>query len=134
MIWLSSIIFTFTTDLHRNYLYGYDVFICSDIETKDEPFAWEAREFLRKKLVGKEVVFTSEKPPNSGTREYGVIWAGREPNTDENINEALIMEGLCKIRDGARNMPQLKRLLELEELAKSQKKGIWGPDAQVSTI
>ncbi|KAJ0183735.1 hypothetical protein K1T71_000158 [Dendrolimus kikuchii] len=101
----------------------------NDTETKDEPFAWEAREFLRKKLVGREVVFTSEKPPNSGTREYGIVWSGRDPNKDENMNEALIMEGLCKIRDGARNMPHLKRLVELEDVAKAQKKGVWGPDA-----
>lgn len=46
-------------------------------ETKDEPFAWEAREFLRKKLVGKEVVFTVEyKVPSSG-REYGFLFLGK---------------------------------------------------------
>ena len=28
--------------------------------TKDEPFAWNAREYLRKKLVGKEVSFRVE--------------------------------------------------------------------------
>lgn len=45
-------------------------------ETKDEPYAWEAREFLRKKLIGQDVIFTSEKPPNA-TREYGVVWLGK---------------------------------------------------------
>lgn len=46
-------------------------------ETKDEPYAWEAREFLRKKLVGKEVVFTVEyKVPSSG-REYGFLYLGK---------------------------------------------------------
>lgn len=46
-------------------------------ETKDEPFAWETREFLRKKLVGKEVVFTVEyKVPSSG-REYGFLYLGK---------------------------------------------------------
>jgi len=50
---------------------------CSADETKDEPFAWEAREFLRKKLVGKEVVFTIEyKVPASG-REYGFLYLGK---------------------------------------------------------
>lgn len=28
--------------------------------TSDEPYAWDAREFLRKKLVGKEVAFRVE--------------------------------------------------------------------------
>ena len=50
---------------------------CSADETKDEPYAWEAREFLRKKLVGKEVVFTVEyKVPASG-REYGFLYLGK---------------------------------------------------------
>ena len=50
---------------------------CSSEETKDEPFAWEAREFLRKKLIGKEVVFTVEyKVPSTG-REYGFLYLGK---------------------------------------------------------
>ena len=39
-----------------------------------QPFAWEAREFLRKKLIGKEVLFSVEyKVPGTG-REYGCIF------------------------------------------------------------
>ncbi|CAH0716552.1 unnamed protein product, partial [Brenthis ino] len=102
----------------------------NDGETKDEPFAWEAREFLRKKLVGKEVIFTAEKPPNSATREYGSVWAGKDPTKDENMTEALLSEGLVKVREGGRNIPQLKRLVEIEEVARSQGKGIWGSDLQ----
>ncbi|CAG5039791.1 unnamed protein product [Parnassius apollo] len=102
----------------------------NDTETKDEPFAWEAREFLRKKLVGKEVIFTAEKPPNSATREYGSVWAGKDPTKDENMTEALLAEGLVKVREGGRNIPQLKRLVEIEDIAKSQGKGIWGSDIQ----
>lgn len=45
-------------------------------ETKDEPYAWEAREFLRKKLIGEEVWFTAEKPPNVN-REYGTVYLGK---------------------------------------------------------
>ena len=42
-----------------------------------QPFAWEAREFLRKKLIGKEVAFYLEyKVPGSG-REYGAVYLGR---------------------------------------------------------
>lgn len=44
--------------------------------TKDEPWAWEAREYLRKKLIGEEVFFTSEKPPNTN-REYGTVFLGK---------------------------------------------------------
>ncbi|XP_034839176.1 staphylococcal nuclease domain-containing protein 1 [Maniola hyperantus] len=102
----------------------------NDIESKDEPFAWEAREFLRKKLVGKEVIFTADKPPNSATREYGSLWAGKDPTKDENMTEALLAEGLVKVREGGRNIPQLRRLVEIEEMAKSQGKGVWGSEIQ----
>lgn len=55
--------------------YKSDSFVSAE-ETKDEPYAWEAREFLRKKLVGEEVWFTCEKSPNT-TREYGCIYLGK---------------------------------------------------------
>lgn len=104
----------------------------SDNETKDEPYAWEAREFLRKKLVGNEVYFTSEKPvaTTTWTGEYGVVYLGKDQATAENITESLVSEGLAKVRDAARNAPALKRLVELEEVAKQQSKGIWGTDLQ----
>ncbi|KAG7313603.1 hypothetical protein JYU34_000758, partial [Plutella xylostella] len=102
----------------------------SDLETKDEPYAWEAREYLRKRLVGKEVVFTAEKPPNSATKEYGQVWTGKDITKDENVTEGLLAEGLAKVRDGGRNIPQLKKLVEIEEVAKSQGKGIWGENLQ----
>jgi len=45
--------------------------------TDDEPFSWEAREFLRKKLVGKKVFFKITGPVSSEgktTRYYGDIF------------------------------------------------------------
>ncbi len=58
-------------------------------ETKDEPFAWQAREYLRKKLIGREVVFTVEyKAPGTG-REYGCVYLGRD-QSGENMTEAMI--------------------------------------------
>ena len=55
---------------------------CRSEETKDEPFAWEAREFLRKKLVGESILFTLEKPPNAA-REYSVIYLGKGKFTEK---------------------------------------------------
>jgi len=46
-------------------------------DTDDEPFSWEAREFLRKKLVGKKVFFkTKNQVPSDGKtiRNYGDIF------------------------------------------------------------
>lgn len=41
-----------------------------------QPWAFQAREFLRKKLIGKEVCFTVETKTTSG-REYGVVYLGK---------------------------------------------------------
>lgn len=95
-------------------------------ETKDEPYAWEAREFLRKKLVGEEVWFTAEKPPNA-VREYGCLYYGKDFNAAENITETLVSEGLVNVRkESARNSPETAKLIELEEAAKAAGKGKWG--------
>ncbi|XP_021917779.1 staphylococcal nuclease domain-containing protein 1 isoform X1 [Zootermopsis nevadensis] len=94
-------------------------------ETRDEPYAWEAREFLRKKLIGEEVWYTSEKPPNA-TREYGCIYLGKDMATAENVTESLVSEGLASVRrEGARSGPEQQRLIELEETAKAAGKGKW---------
>ncbi|ENN71421.1 staphylococcal nuclease domain-containing protein 1 isoform X2 [Dendroctonus ponderosae] len=94
-------------------------------DSKDEPWAWEAREFLRKKLVGQEILFISEKPPNS-TREYGTVFLGKDINTAENITESLVSEGLVSVRrEGVRPTAELTRLGELEDEAKRAGKGKW---------
>lgn len=86
---------------------------------------------MRKKLVGEEVFFTSEKPPNA-VREYGVIYLGKTFNGAENITESLVSEGLVTVRrEGVRQSPELTRLIELEDAAKSAGKGKWGPDSAV---
>ena len=123
--------------------------IYSADETKDEPYAWEAREFLRQKLVGKEVVFTVEyKVPSSG-REYGFLYLGKgkelsnhwvlvfshdkfcfhlltDAATGENVIESLISEGLAAVRqEGIRSSPELGHLVDLESAARAAGKGKW---------
>jgi len=95
-------------------------------ETKDEPFAWEAREFLRKKLIGKEVVFTVEyKVPSTG-REYGFLYLGKDVASGENIIESLVSEGLVSVRqEGVRGSAELTHLVEIEATAKAAGKGKW---------
>ncbi|KAK2184568.1 hypothetical protein NP493_260g03038 [Ridgeia piscesae] len=98
------------------------------VETKDEPYAWEAREFLRKKMVGKEVCFTVEyKVPGSG-REYGCIFLGKDI-TAENVTESIVAEGLVEVRRGGLkpNDEGQQKLIMLEESAKAAGKGKWGP-------
>ncbi|XP_034254497.1 staphylococcal nuclease domain-containing protein 1 [Thrips palmi] len=95
----------------------------SAADTKDEPYAWEAREFLRKKVIGEPVLFVSEVSSNN--REYGVIYLGKDIQTGENITEALVSEGLATVRRDGR-APEVARLIELEDAAKAASKGKWG--------
>ncbi|XP_076334684.1 staphylococcal nuclease domain-containing protein 1-like isoform X2 [Tachypleus tridentatus] len=100
----------------------------SSQETKDEPYAWEAREFLRKKLIGKEVCFTIEyKVPNS-TREYGLVFVGKD-TSGENVVESVVAEGLAEVRrTGVKPSDIQQKLCELEDAAKTAGKGRWSSD------
>ncbi|XP_047416682.1 staphylococcal nuclease domain-containing protein 1 [Sciurus carolinensis] len=102
-------------------------------DTPDEPWAFPAREFLRKKLIGKEVCFTIENKTPQG-REYGMIYLGKDTN-GENIAESLVAEGLATRREGMRaNNPEQSRLSECEEQAKAAKKGMWSEGNGSHTI
>uniref|UniRef100_A0A8C6KMN8 Staphylococcal nuclease domain-containing protein n=1 Tax=Nothobranchius furzeri TaxID=105023 RepID=A0A8C6KMN8_NOTFU len=103
-------------------------------DTPDEPWAFQAREFLRKKLIGKEVCFTVEIRTSLG-REYGMVYLGKD-TTGENIAESLVNEGLATVRrEGIRgNNPDQARLCELEDQAKSSKKGMWSEGGGTHTI
>ncbi|XP_077528876.1 staphylococcal nuclease domain-containing protein 1 [Haemaphysalis longicornis] len=94
-------------------------------ETKDEPFAWEAREFLRQKLVGQEVVFSVEYSAND--RDYVTLYLGKDA-TGENVAESLVSEGLVDVRAGGKGEAQ-QRLRELQEAAQAAGRGKHGPDA-----
>ncbi|XP_031777766.1 tudor staphylococcus/micrococcal nuclease isoform X2 [Nasonia vitripennis] len=96
-------------------------------ETKDEPYAWEAREFLRKKLIGQEVCFIEEKS-NNNNRIYGRVWLGKD-QTGPNVTELLVSEGLVTVkRDTRISSPELTKLQELEDQAKNAGKGKWSSE------
>ncbi|XP_073239320.1 staphylococcal nuclease domain-containing protein 1-like [Porites lutea] len=99
------------------------------VETRDEPFAWEAREFLRKKLIGKEVLFSVEyKVPGTG-REYGCIYLQKGEEL-ENVTESIVSEGLVEVRRGGiKPSDDQTKLIDLEEMAKTMAKGKWAADA-----
>ncbi|XP_075455394.1 staphylococcal nuclease domain-containing protein 1 isoform X2 [Ascaphus truei] len=93
-------------------------------DTPDEPWAFPAREFLRKKLIGKEVCFTVEYKTPQG-REYGMVFLGKD-TSGENIAESLVAEGLASRREGVRaTTPEQSRLVEIEEQARAAKMGLW---------
>ncbi|XP_001635744.2 staphylococcal nuclease domain-containing protein 1 [Nematostella vectensis] len=102
----------------------------SSTATNDEPFAWEAREFLRTRLIGKEVLFSVEyKVPGTG-REYGCIFLKNATGELENVTEAIVAEGLVEVRRGGiKPSDEQTKLIDLEEHAKTQGKGRWANDA-----
>ncbi|CAG0887351.1 unnamed protein product, partial [Darwinula stevensoni] len=104
-------------------------------ETKDEPFAWEAREFLRKKLIGKQVNFVVEHKAPSG-KEYGYVYLGKDIAEGENVAESLVSEGLVSVR--RENIKSgndvLQKLIELEDAAKAAGKGKWGPNSPTDHV
>ncbi|XP_065837499.1 staphylococcal nuclease domain-containing protein 1-like [Oscarella lobularis] len=92
---------------------------------KDEPFAFEAREFVRKMLVGKQVTFVVEYKVPKTSREYGTIWVGKEGDA-VNVKEELVKEGLVEVRrTGMKANEEQSQLVMLEESAKAAGKGKW---------
>uniref|UniRef100_A0A0N5AH97 Staphylococcal nuclease domain-containing protein 1 n=1 Tax=Syphacia muris TaxID=451379 RepID=A0A0N5AH97_9BILA len=95
---------------------------------EDEPFAWEAREWLRKKLVGKTVIFGLDFVATSG-REHGRVYlGGTNPENAENVTESGVKEGWLEVRPGRVPEEYTTKLLALQEEAKTTKKGRWAAE------
>uniref|UniRef100_A0A0N4ZCN2 Staphylococcal nuclease domain-containing protein n=1 Tax=Parastrongyloides trichosuri TaxID=131310 RepID=A0A0N4ZCN2_PARTI len=97
--------------------------------TQDEPFAWECREFVRRRLVGRRVTFVRDYIGSNG-REFGQVIIGTE-NLDrcENIAESAISAGLMEVKAGKQVDETAEKFLKLQEIAKASKNGRWGDDA-----
>jgi staphylococcal nuclease domain-containing protein 1 len=63
----------------------------------EEPFAFDAREFLREKIIGKKCEFIQEYTYSG--REYGTLMI-----ENENMNLALVKQGLAKVLEKKGNM------------------------------
>ena len=101
-----------------------------------EAYAWEAKDYLAKRLIGQEVIYQSEysKPggqpggmggpggPFSGSnanKEFGILYLG-----EENIVKTMVSEGLLEVRRSkAGDSPVLQQLLEAEEEARQAGRG-----------
>ncbi|CAF2622375.1 unnamed protein product [Rotaria sp. Silwood2] len=94
--------------------------------TVDEPYAFETREFLRKKLVGREICYTIDFQIPQSNRLMCTVYLGKDKETGENIIESLLSEGLVELRQqtGARaNDPKYQRLQIIDEQTKANKRG-----------
>lgn len=92
--------------------------------TSEEPHAWDSREYLRRKLVGKEIQFRTEYKISMGNtpREFGFLYLG-----EENVNELVVSEGLVEVvrKQQNKDNAEVLHLIELEETAKNGSKGKW---------
>jgi len=96
----------------------------------DEPFAWASREFLRKKVIGKQVTYTVEFKTPTG-KEFGTITFTNAQGEQENIATLIVASGWAKVKkpnnpgkDGSYK-PEIQELITLEEAAQKEEKGIW---------
>ena len=96
--------------------------------SNDDPWAWEAREFLRKMLIGKSVLCSISHKVPSG-REYGqVLFGSTDPDKAENVAVKLLSEGLAKVRDNCSD----SLYNDAQESAKSSLKGCWSGEPESS--
>lgn len=66
-----------------------------DGSTLDEPFAWQSREFLRKKCIGQSVVFRVDYAVEAiGNREFGSVFLGQQ----DNVALSVVAAGWAKVR------------------------------------
>lgn len=97
-------------------------------DPKQAPFGADAKEFLRKKLIGKHVKVTidGKRPATEGfeEREVATVMAG---NT--NVALALVEAGYASVirhrRDDDDRSPEYDNLLQAEEAAQKEQKGMW---------
>lgn len=90
----------------------------------DEPFAFEAREFVRKRCCGGKralVQFQVNYIIPQTKREFGTIWIN-----NENLNLALVQAGLAKVKELRNNSPEFhKDLWDAAQAAQAAGKGVW---------
>lgn len=93
----------------------------------DEPFAWEAREALRERLIGRVVSFRVDYRIPALQRVFATVYGS--PNiTDASINLTTIESGLARVRRQASPSegvsPELDALIAAEERAATAGKGL----------
>ena len=92
--------------------------------TPDQPFAWAAREFLRKELIGKRVSFRVEATTPTG-REMGSVIL---EDTGASVSSLVVANGWAKVKPGGESRsPDAEELVELGRAAEEQQLGMFAP-------
>ncbi|TGO47603.1 hypothetical protein BOTNAR_0515g00060 [Botryotinia narcissicola] len=101
-------------------------------ESSEAPFRDEAKEFLRKRLIGKHVRISIDGS-RPGTEDYDAKEVATVTLNDKNIGLQLVQEGWASVirhrRDDTDRAPNYDDLLAAQEKAKEEKKGMWSGKA-----
>jgi staphylococcal nuclease domain-containing protein 1 len=90
---------------------------------QDEPYAWASREFLREKVIGKQVTFIVESVNPTSNRESGSVHFN-----GENLSKVMAAAGLAKLRTPGPNETKpedFEDIVAAEASAQSVTKGMW---------
>lgn len=103
-----------------------------DGSTKDEPFAWQSREYLRKKLIGQSVVFRIDYVVEAiGNKEFGSAFLQTPAGQQENIALSIVQNGWAKVREtGSQQSPYVEDLRKAQEVAQQSAVGLWSKDPE----
>jgi len=99
-------------------------------DPKQSPFGAEAKEFLRKRLIGKHVKVATDgkRPANEGYDEREMATVS---NNNKNVALLLVENGYASVirhrMDDTDRSPIYDELLAAEEAAQSEQKGMWNP-------
>lgn len=99
-------------------------------KNEDEPFGWEAREHLRKKVIGQNVFYQVTFVAKGG-KEVGLVKLGNEQG--ENLATYMVASGYADATPGAPRKdgslhPDRQALVELKEKASQEGIGMWAKD------
>ncbi|KAL1303694.1 hypothetical protein AAFC00_007046 [Neodothiora populina] len=99
-------------------------------DPKQAPFGAEAKEFLRKKLIGKHIKATIDGK-RAATEGYDEREMATVTFNDKNVGLLLVENGYASVirhrMDDTDRSPIYDELLAAEEQAQSQGKGMWNP-------
>lgn len=94
--------------------------------SKDEQFAFDSREFLRKKLIGQQVRFRIEYSVAQISREFGQVYLG-----EENVSVSIVQSGWAKVRaPGGEQASNYEELAQAQQAAEAAGVGMWTKDPE----
>ena len=104
-------------------------------DNRDEPYAWEAREFLRRTCIGREVVFRVDYTVPTIGREFGTVYVRVASGTQENVSFGVVQHGYAKVRQGgSEQSPDIEQLQRIQEAAAEAGVGLWAKEPAANAV